>query len=198
MKFTKAITALSCAASLLQCNPANAFAPAACTANLNNLASTGGTNNHDVWAYRRSSQCSPALSASASSMPPLSGGATSSSSLDGSSISDGETNNSPAVAARQLTLYNSLIRGKEPFIPQSSNTVSMYTCGPTVYDSAHVGNFRAFLTYDVLKRVLVYLGYDVDHICNLTDVDDKIIKRCDRDGRRVLIGIDAKVRGQIL
>lgn len=54
----------------------------------------------------------------------------------------------------------------------------MYTCGPTVYDSAHVGNFRAFLTYDVLKRVLLYLGYEVDHVCNLTDVDDKIIKRC--------------------
>jgi len=54
----------------------------------------------------------------------------------------------------------------------------MYTCGPTVYDSAHVGNFRAFLTYDVLKRTLLYLGYTVDHICNLTDVDDKIIKKC--------------------
>ena len=57
----------------------------------------------------------------------------------------------------------------------------MYTCGPTVYDYAHVGNFRAFLTYDVLKRALLYLGYEVDHICNLTDVDDKIIARCDRE-----------------
>lgn len=55
----------------------------------------------------------------------------------------------------------------------------MYTCGPTVYDCAHVGNFRAFLTYDVLKRVLLYLGYDVHHVCNLTDVDDKIIRRCE-------------------
>jgi len=62
----------------------------------------------------------------------------------------------------------------------------MYTCGPTVYDSAHVGNFRAFLTYDVLKRVLTYLGYHVDHICNLTDVDDKIIKRCEREGVTLL------------
>ena len=53
----------------------------------------------------------------------------------------------------------------------------MYTCGPTVYDSAHVGNFRAFLTYDVLKRVLLYLGLRVTHICNITDVDDKIIVR---------------------
>ena len=58
----------------------------------------------------------------------------------------------------------------------------MYTCGPTVYDSAHVGNFRAFLTYDVLKRVLSYLGYRVDHVCNLTDVDDKIIRRCTQEG----------------
>jgi cysteinyl-tRNA synthetase len=59
----------------------------------------------------------------------------------------------------------------------------MYTCGPTVYDSAHVGNFRAFLTYDLLKRVLVYLGYAVLHVCNLTDVDDKIIQRANE--RRV-------------
>jgi cysteinyl-tRNA synthetase len=58
----------------------------------------------------------------------------------------------------------------------------MYTCGPTVYDSAHVGNFRAFLTYDILKRVLFYLGYSVDHVCNLTDVDDKIIRKCTLEG----------------
>jgi cysteinyl-tRNA synthetase len=77
-----------------------------------------------------------------------------------------------------LKLYNSLTRTKDALVPLNSPKVSMYTCGPTVYDSAHVGNFRAFLTYDVLKRVLLYLGYEVDHVCNLTDVDDKIIKRC--------------------
>lgn len=49
------------------------------------------------------------------------------------------------------------------------------SCGPTVYDFAHVGNFRAFLTYDVIKRWLQYCGFEVNHICNLTDVDDKII-----------------------
>eukprot|EP00934_Nitzschia_sp_Nitz4_P000687 Nitzschia sp. Nitz4//scaffold16_size188269//109081//110595//NITZ4_001797-RA/size188269-processed-gene-0.20-mRNA-1//1//CDS//3329538535//687//frame0 len=53
----------------------------------------------------------------------------------------------------------------------------MYTCGPTVYDRAHLGNFRAFLTYDILKRVLLYFGYNVHHICNITDVDDKILQR---------------------
>lgn len=52
-----------------------------------------------------------------------------------------------------------------------------------MYDSAHVGNFRAFLTYDVVKRALLYFGYDVDHICNLTDIDDKIIKRCNEEQR---------------
>lgn len=50
-----------------------------------------------------------------------------------------------------------------------------YSCGPTVYDYAHIGNFRAFLTYDILKRWLEYTGYTVNHVCNLTDVDDKII-----------------------
>jgi len=59
----------------------------------------------------------------------------------------------------------------------------MYTCGPTVYDSAHVGNFRAFLTYDVMKRTLLYLGYEnVEHILNLTDIDDKIIQRANELG----------------
>ncbi len=77
-----------------------------------------------------------------------------------------------------INLFNSLSNQKEPFQPIQQNTVSMYTCGPTIYDHAHVGNFRAFLTYDVLKRALLYFGYDVHHICNLTDVDDKIIKRC--------------------
>jgi len=61
----------------------------------------------------------------------------------------------------------------------------MYTCGPTVYDYAHVGNFRAFLTYDLVKRALQYFGYDVDHVCNLTDVDDKIINRANEQNLEV-------------
>ena len=92
-----------------------------------------------------------------------------------------ESKGTASAAPRPLNLYNSLSRTKLPFEPASPPYVSMYTCGPTVYDYAHVGNFRAFLTYDVLKRALTYLGYNVDHICNLTDVDDKIIKRCDRE-----------------
>jgi len=88
---------------------------------------------------------------------------------------------------RGVNLFNSLTNQKDPFTPLSqSKAVSMYTCGPTVYDYAHVGNFRAFLTYDVLKRALSYFKYDVDHICNLTDVDDKIIARCTREDRSLL------------
>ena len=88
---------------------------------------------------------------------------------------------------RSVSLFNSLTNQKDPFTPLSqSKAVSMYTCGPTVYDYAHVGNFRAFLTYDVLKRALSYFDYEVDHICNLTDVDDKIIAKCTREDRSLL------------
>jgi cysteinyl-tRNA synthetase len=128
-----------------------------------------------------------------SAVPTLSGGrlrrSISPFSLGSSSNTDDDGNGvdvESAAKLRRLTLYNSLTRTKAPFLPLSSPLVTMYTCGPTVYDSAHVGNFRAFLTYDVLKRVLTYLGYNVDHICNLTDVDDKIIKRCDREGISLL------------
>lgn len=85
----------------------------------------------------------------------------------------------------ELVLYNSKSRSKEPLRTLEPSKVKMYTCGPTVYDSAHVGNFRAFLTYDILKRTLQYFGYQVDHICNLTDVDDKILMRCERDSLTV-------------
>ena len=87
-----------------------------------------------------------------------------------------------------LYLFNSKTRQKELFRPANptSGVVSMYTCGPTVYDYAHVGNFRAFLTYDLMKRVLEYFGYKVTHVCNLTDVDDKIITRATEQGIGVL------------
>ena len=57
----------------------------------------------------------------------------------------------------------------------------MYTCGPTVYDVSHVGNYRAFLFFDLVKRYLRFLGYNVKHVMNITDVDDKIIARCVRE-----------------
>ena len=57
------------------------------------------------------------------------------------------------------------------------------SCGPTVYDYAHIGNFRTFITYDILKRWLMYCGYDVNHVCNLTDVDDKILIKMNNEGK---------------
>jgi cysteinyl-tRNA synthetase len=74
-----------------------------------------------------------------------------------------------------LRLYNTLSRQIEPFEPLQRGRVSMYTCGPTVYNYAHIGNFRTFLFEDLLRRWLEASGYDVFQVMNLTDVDDKII-----------------------
>jgi len=63
------------------------------------------------------------------------------------------------------------------FLPLTPIRFPSNSCGPTVYDYAHIGNFRAFLMYDTIKRWLQYCGYNVDHVCNLTDVDDKIIAK---------------------
>jgi cysteinyl-tRNA synthetase len=75
-----------------------------------------------------------------------------------------------------LRLYNTLSRQIEPFEPLQPGRVSMYTCGPTVYNYAHIGNFRTFLFEDLLRRWLEASGYDVFHVMNLTDVDDKTIR----------------------
>ncbi|CAM9552603.1 unnamed protein product [Discosporangium mesarthrocarpum] len=86
------------------------------------------------------------------------------------------------AVAGELRLFNTAGRSKQPLKVDKSSPLKFYSCGPTVYDSAHIGNFRAFLTYDLLKRWLLFKGYDVHHVCNLTDVDDKIIQRMRRDG----------------
>jgi len=74
-------------------------------------------------------------------------------------------------------LYNTLARSVEDFAPSDGRTVRMYTCGPTVYNPAHLGNFRTFLFEDLLRRVITLRGWSVHQVMNLTDVDDKIIKR---------------------
>jgi cysteinyl-tRNA synthetase len=79
-------------------------------------------------------------------------------------------------------LYNTLTRSVDTFEPADGTTVRMYTCGPTVYNPAHVGNFRTFLFEDLLRRVLALRGWSVDQVMNLTDVDDKIIKRASERG----------------
>src|SRR5215475_9740579 len=75
-----------------------------------------------------------------------------------------------------LRFYNTLSQQTEPFVPSSGNTVRMYTCGPTVYDFAHIGNFRTFAFVDILRRWLRASGFRLDHVMNITDVDDKIIR----------------------
>jgi len=75
-----------------------------------------------------------------------------------------------------LRFYNTLSQQTEPFAPSSGNTVRMYTCGPTVYDYAHIGNFRTFAFVDILRRWLRISGFQLDHVMNITDVDDKIIR----------------------
>jgi cysteinyl-tRNA synthetase len=74
-----------------------------------------------------------------------------------------------------LRLHNTLTRRVEPFAPLEDRRVSLYTCGPTVYNYAHIGNFRTFLFEDLLRRWLAASGYDVFHVMNLTDVDDRTI-----------------------
>ena len=76
-----------------------------------------------------------------------------------------------------LQFFNSLKREKEIFQPIEKGKVGLYTCGPTVYDYAHIGNFRTFIFEDLLKRWLLHLRYDVKHVMNITDVDDKTIKK---------------------
>ena len=84
-----------------------------------------------------------------------------------------------------MQLYNTLTRRVEPFAPADGTTVRMYTCGPTVYNPAHLGNFRTFLFEDLLRRVLRLNGWQVLQVMNLTDVDDKIITRSAAQGKTI-------------
>ena len=81
-----------------------------------------------------------------------------------------------------LRLYNTLTRRIETFAPENGKTVRMYTCGPTVYRPAHLGNFRTFLFEDLLRRVIALRGWKLVQVMNLTDVDDKIIKAASDQG----------------
>jgi cysteinyl-tRNA synthetase len=76
-----------------------------------------------------------------------------------------------------LKLFNTLSRSVQEFAPLSGNRVGMYCCGPTVYDFAHIGNWRTFVFADLVRRHLEFRGYAVRHVMNITDVEDKIIKR---------------------
>jgi cysteinyl-tRNA synthetase len=76
-----------------------------------------------------------------------------------------------------LKVYNTLKNQVEAFIPLSGQQIGLYTCGPTVYDYAHIGNFRSYLAEDLIKRYMTYRGYGVTHVMNITDIDDKTIRK---------------------
>ena len=81
-----------------------------------------------------------------------------------------------------MKLYNTLTGDVSEFVPADGNTVKMYVCGVTPYSSTHVGHALSYVAFDVLRRFLEYLGYDVRHVQNFTDVDDKIIQRSQERG----------------
>ena len=95
-----------------------------------------------------------------------------------------------------MQLYNSLSHKKEEFVPHTEGKVNMYTCGPTVYHFAHIGNLRSYIMEDVLEKYLRFIGYDVNRVMNITDVghltsdgdtgDDKMLKGAKREHKTVM------------
>ncbi|MCD8364920.1 MAG: cysteine--tRNA ligase [Clostridiales bacterium] len=81
-----------------------------------------------------------------------------------------------------MKIYNTLTRRKEDFVPLREGKVSMYVCGPTVYNFIHIGNARPMIVFDTVRRYLEYKGYEVNYVSNFTDVDDKIIKKSMEEG----------------
>src|SRR3954467_11587857 len=84
-----------------------------------------------------------------------------------------------------LRLYNTLTQSKEPFQTVAPGKVGMYVCGPTVYSNSHIGHMVGPVIFDTVKRYLVYLGYEVTWVVNITDVDDKLIVQAHKDGTTV-------------
>jgi cysteinyl-tRNA synthetase len=80
-----------------------------------------------------------------------------------------------------LKLYNSLNRKIEPFKPLEGKEVKMYTCGPSTYQRAHIGNYRTFLFEDILQRYLEFLGYNIKRLMTLTDIEDKAFAQTKKD-----------------
>src|SRR6201991_4279437 len=82
-------------------------------------------------------------------------------------------------------LFNTLSGKVEEFQPIQDKQVRMYACGPTVYDYGHIGNFRTFVAVDILRRFLRQRGFKLQHVMNITDVDDKIIRNAAREKKSV-------------
>ena len=86
---------------------------------------------------------------------------------------------------KQMMIYNTLSRKKEPFVPVREGKVGIYACGPTVYNYFHIGNARPFIIFDTLRRFMRHLGYQVTFVQNFTDIDDKMIRRANEEGTTV-------------
>ncbi len=82
-----------------------------------------------------------------------------------------------------IKIYDTKAREKRPFVPVADGKVNMYVCGPTVYNYIHIGNARTFISFDTIRRYLTWRGYEVKFVQNITDVDDKIIKKANEEGR---------------
>lgn len=82
-----------------------------------------------------------------------------------------------------IKIYNTMTRKKEIFEPRNENRVKIFVCGPTVYDNSHIGHARTYISFDVIARYLKYRGFSVFYMQNITDVDDKILKRAEETGR---------------
>ena len=80
-----------------------------------------------------------------------------------------------------MRIYNTATRRKEEFVPCKEGKVSLYVCGPTVYNYIHIGNARTFLSFDMIRRYFIYRGYEVTYVQNITDVDDKIIAQAAKE-----------------
>lgn len=94
-----------------------------------------------------------------------------------------------------MRIYNTLTKKEEEFKPIKNGVVGMYTCGPTVYDYPHIGNYRAYITADILKRYLSYSGYEINHVMNITDVDDKTIRDSIQTGKNLRAFTDFYIEG---
>ncbi|WP_407354906.1 cysteine--tRNA ligase [Methanolobus sp. WCC5] len=96
-----------------------------------------------------------------------------------------------------LKVYNTLTREMEEFVPLQGKKVNMYVCGPTVYDHCHLGHARSYVSFDVIRRYLIYRGYDVNYISNITDIDDKVIYRAKETGEDPF-ALSAKFTGSFI
>ena len=93
-----------------------------------------------------------------------------------------------------MKVYNTLSRKKEELVPQDPGQLTMYVCGPTVYNYIHIGNARPFVVFDTMRRYLEYRGQKVKYVQNFTDVDDKIINRAREEGISALEVADKYIK----